>query len=337
MCVAGGRHRSFLFVISLQPVTLSLQPERVPGRAQRRRDDGEQPECCRKGLAFGVDFFFFGGDPGSSTASVQVALLPERGGEISRWPLPSWARIRVSILTPPLLRGHREQPPASPSGWELGGLGAFAGFLAFLLWFCTFSSPLSVTRGLAAAPRWLLLPVSTSHRFLLPLKSSSGAFSGGFRVLGMGSFPRDPFLRIGQRAECRVRPCHPLPLPVPSGSQLWGPAWQPVGWWWLPGGQGDDAPAGRPPRLHWPTASGSAFLGGRWPHGGEDCREGGKPPAALMLAAGRSPPTSAPRGACVACGGAAARLRWWEAAVAPLCVASLMHPPLKSPSPRAGV
>lgn len=58
--------------------------------------------------------------------------------------------------------------------------------------------------------------------------------------------------------------------------------------------------------LHCPTASGSTLLGEGGLFGGQGCQGDGKPPAAPMLAVGRSPLALAPRGACSACGGAAA-------------------------------
>lgn len=59
--------------------------------------------------------------------------------------------------------------------------------------------------------------------------------------------------------------------------------------------------------LHCPTASGSTLLGEGGLFGRQGCRGDGKPPAAPMLAVGHSPLALAPRGACAACGGAAAR------------------------------
>lgn len=190
-----------------------------------------------------MGFLFFGGDPRSSTASVQVALLG--GGDFSLCLAPAKLGSHQSFHSNPLRR-CREQPPASPSGWELSGLGAFTGCLAFLLRFHIFSSPPSPSpRTRLQLPRGSCHPPPPPTASFCPPKSSRGPCGASPRASGCrgrGHFPGTPLPRPWPEAS--------VPSKALSPSSLARPIWIPApGTGSAAGGvgvgcQGGDAPGG---------------------------------------------------------------------------------------------
>lgn len=283
-----------------------------------------------------MGFLFFGGGPRSSTASVQVALLG--GGDFSLCLAPAKLGSHQSFHSNPLCR-CREQPPASPSGWELSGLGAFTGCLAFLLRFHIFSSPprrhpgpgCSSPGAPATHPHLPPLPSAPQKAAAVPAVPRRGLRGAGDGVISLG--PLSPGL--GQRRQCRARPCHPLPLPVPSGSQLRGPARQPVAL--VLAARAAMLPAGRPPspppadskRLRLWGEKVALWWGGLLGEVGSHQQ----PPCWLWDAPHRPRPRDGSRTPTRCLCGTWRGSGWWGAAVTPLWGVSPTHPPFSTAPP----
>lgn len=205
--------------------------------------------------------------------------------------------------------------------------------------FCSGVLP-SPTPSLSLRAR-LQLPKGSCHPPPFPTASccpqkqqwSLWCLAGDFRELGMDSFPWEPSPTIGQRDRCCVRPCHPLPLPVPALGTSTAAA--------SSGGacQGGSVPVGQLP----PASASRQQVASLWGRTVAPWCGGslvGVCKATSSLHVGRGTFLSGPgpgvapahpRGACVARGGAAARPCLWEAVAALL--GGQPHAPLSQKHP----